>query len=375
MASRGIETHLVTVGESFGMHKQDGVYIHTFSVHDYPTHFLGQAISILNDPHNSHIIQTSTAVLSHLKRIERRFGQIDVIHAHYFTTSLAPLFLQKVSKKHHMGPRLVLHHHSEPSGTVIGRWLEGLYDYHFAISDYLRLRLIQELGVPPRNTVTVNNAVDTGIFHYNDQLRVTSRNKLRLNADEKIILFAGRIVPEKGLHHLIAALSKVASKYPKTKLLVAGPKGQFDSEQSQDYFMKLDDLARKLGVGGNVEYLGHLSQESVLYAYNASDVVAVPSLIQDACPSVILEALACGKPTVAYAVGGIPEMLKGLPTTTLVRPGSINDLAAAIGRSLESGTELRDQNSKTLRMFVERRFSINAIVDQIVGYFQAGVAS
>jgi glycosyltransferase involved in cell wall biosynthesis len=112
------------------------------------------------------------------------------------------------------------------------------------------------------------------------------------------LLFAGRIVPQKGLPSLVRALGHVA-KERRPILSIAG-------EQTLEL-----DRARELAASSGVqlEMLGHLVQSKMRDAIDASCAVAVPSLWAEPFGLIGIEAQARGRPAVAYAVGGIPEWI------------------------------------------------------------------
>ena len=68
-------------------------------------------------------------------------------------------------------------------------------------------------------------------------------------------------------------------------------------------------MINKLELSKDVKYLAHLDKNATRDLYCVADLVAVPSIGPDACPTVVLEAMAMGRPVVAYASGGIPELI------------------------------------------------------------------
>jgi glycosyltransferase involved in cell wall biosynthesis len=91
-------------------------------------------------------------------------------------------------------------------------------------------------------------------------------------------------------------------------------------------------------------------------AYRAADVVALPTLA-DNLPNVVIESMACGKPCVAFATGGVPEAVQHLKTGYLVPTGDVSGLAKGLRAVLEDD-ELRARLGANCREFAEREFSL-----------------
>lgn len=124
----------------------------------------------------------------------------------------------------------------------------------------------------------------------------------------------------KGLGHLIAALPAILAAAPNTKLTVVGGGNAADTYLPQ---------ATKLGVGEAVEFVGRLDKAQLIAAYQNHQLLVHPTL-DDAFGMVIAEAMACGRPVVASAVGDIPDLVSDGHTGLLVPPGDSPALAQAV---------------------------------------------
>jgi glycosyltransferase involved in cell wall biosynthesis len=127
-------------------------------------------------------------------------------------------------------------------------------------------------------------------------------------------VWTGRIVPEKGLHHAVAAARAVG-----LPLRIAGP--VIDTA----YF---ESTVRPL-LGGDVEHLGHLTHPQLVQLVGEADVALVTPLWDEPYGLVAAEALACGTPVAAYRRGGVPEAL-GPDCGRLAAPGDTAALAVAV---------------------------------------------
>ena len=109
------------------------------------------------------------------------------------------------------------------------------------------------------------------------------------------------------------------------------------------------------------EFTGWLSQEALPEHYRAADICVVPSWVQDAWPTVAVEAMAAGRPVVASRIGGLQEMI-GHGTTGLLRePGDAEGLAGCLERLLDD-TELRRQMGRQARRQFEESGSWEAVM-------------
>lgn len=163
----------------------------------------------------------------------------------------------------------------------------------------------------------IPNGIDLTIFRPMD--RCSAREILNLPRDRRLILFGAvnsMDDPRKGAHLLLPSLEKLRDRqsYDKIELLV------FGSERSE----------RTANLPFRAHYFGHLHDEiSLALLYNAADVVAVPSL-EDNFPNVVLEAMACGRPVVAFRIGGLPEMIEHGKNGYLTEPFSIDELSLGL---------------------------------------------
>ncbi len=176
-----------------------------------------------------------------------------------------------------------------------------------------------ELGVDERSLAIIPNGVDPARFTILD--KKSARAKIDLTGDSRAILFIGSLVPVKGVDTLLKAF-ELMSRKGKTgslKLLIVGAGYLADS---------LKKLAATLGLDGAVSFVGPVAHADLVYWLNAADCLCLPSL-SEGHPNVVMEALACGTPVVASAVGSIPDFVNAA-SGRLSRPGDHADLAAKL---------------------------------------------
>lgn len=202
------------------------------------------------------------------------------------------------------------------------------------VSEDLGRMAVQRYGADEARVRVIPNGCDAATFHLAD--RAAARLSLGIAPDAELVLYVGRLVPEKGLRELFGAINQLAVQRPKLQLALVGG-GPMRGE--------LDALAAG---GSNVRLAGPLAPEAVAQWMAAADVVTLPSY-SEGHPNVLIEALACGRPVVATDVGGIPEVVDAA-SGVLIRPRDVADLSRGLDVALAQGWD---------EAALSRRFSRN----------------
>ena len=203
-----------------------------------------------------------------------------------------------------------------------------------ACSEDLRRRAVT-LGAHESRTVTVPYGVDVGRFRPNPSAREASRSEWGVPPDAEVVFALGRLVRKKGFEYLLEAVAALAGRRPRLRLVLAG---------EGDLAGELRGRIAAHRIEAHVVLTGTLSHSRVPSALAASDVVAVPSVRDDAgnvdgLPNVVLEALASGTPVVATSAGGIAAVVRDGQTGLLVGERDVAGLAAALERLLDHPAE------------------------------------
>jgi glycosyltransferase involved in cell wall biosynthesis len=173
------------------------------------------------------------------------------------------------------------------------------------------------LGVAPDRVRAFTRGVDLDRFQPGD--RGQARHRLGIAAAGPLLLWAGRMVPVKGLEVLLEAFAAVGGGA--TLALVGdGP-----------LRAALEAQAARLGIGERVRFAGAVPHQALADWYRAADLTVLASR-SEGMPNVLLESLACGTPFVATAVGSVPTLVR--EPRVLAPPGDAAALAAAITGAL-----------------------------------------
>ncbi len=189
-----------------------------------------------------------------------------------------------------------------------------------------------------------------------------ARLKSRLNIPETshVVLFLGRVSPQKGVLELVQAFDLVRQRCPGAALVVAGA-------LEGDYGKSVQDLADSLGNHANIRILGAVSAEDKAALFASASVFVTLSR-NEGMSSAILEALGQGVPAVCTADSNLPEISQYVAgIVTQLDPVRAADAIA----SLLLNDQLRSTMGANARRMVSERFTWNSVVPQLVGLYES----
>ena len=218
--------------------------------------------------------------------------------------------------------RLLGKHQGDDLSTTVWQRKLGIFEgeniYFVACSRWLEQEAKASALLKGHKITSIPNPIDTHL--YNRYNKDEARQRLGLPHDRRLILFASQRVttPNKGMDYLIEACRLLVEQHPECReqISVAVMGGQADEVVSQLPFRTFP--------------LGYVSSEQrIIQAYQAADVFVLPSLSEN-LPNTIMEAMACGIPSVAFQIGGIPEEIDHRQNGYVARYRDAADLAEGI---------------------------------------------
>lgn len=232
-----------------------------------------------------------------------------------------------------------------PFRNVIIRRLLQNVNKIFAVSKALKDALSQN-GIS--DVEVLRNGIDMEKWNAPSKHAEEFVQKYKLEG-KKVFLFGGRISSLKGGSVILAALRDIVRAEPDAVMLLLGTRDA--------YVEKLEKQAVVWGMGDHLVSTGWLSGDELRAAYRTATLVAVPSLYLDPLPTVVLEAMAYGKPVVGSCFGGIPEMILDGETGFTVNS---YDNSALVVRIVEliSDQEKSDTFGRAGQRRVEKDFSL-----------------
>ncbi|MBU8582988.1 MULTISPECIES: glycosyltransferase family 4 protein [Bacillus] len=175
--------------------------------------------------------------------------------------------------------------------------------------------------------------------------------------DKKVILFTGRMIENKGIHHLIESLALLKNRRDDWVCWLAGEGEKLAGLRIQSEQQGIDD---------NVEFLRN--RKDVPYLLSLADIYVLPSLL-DNQPLSLIEAQIAGVPAIVSDAGGLPEMVEHEVTGLIVSKGDVNALANSLERLLEDD-DFRNQLGNNAREFARKHWDMDEAVTRVLDIYQ-----
>ena len=298
------------------------------------------------------IMQLNFNMITKATEIMNREGKFDVIHAHDWLVTYAA----KSLKNSYQIP-IVATIHATEAGRNSGihdetqryindtEWLltyeatEVLVNSNFMKGDIQRL-----FGLPFEKVNVIPNGIN--LTNFSGVERDYEFRRQYAMDNEKIILYVGRLVYEKGIQNLVSAMPKILSQYHDSKLVIAGKGGMIDELKTQ---------AEHMGLGNKVYFTGYLDSKQVQKMYKCADVAVFPSTYEP-FGIVALEAMLAGVPTVVSDVGGLNEIVNHGIDGMKSYAGNANSIADSV-LSLLYDPQLCANISKKAKAKVKEQFN------------------
>ncbi|HVL06199.1 MAG TPA: glycosyltransferase family 4 protein, partial [Acidimicrobiales bacterium] len=265
-------------------------------------------------------------------------GGFDIVHAHQLWAT--PSRLAAAAARLRRQPVAVTDHgllgsRPRPPGA------DRLVDRFLTVSRYSA----EVLEAPEERTAVIYGGADTG------RLSPGPAGTPRSG-----VLFVGRLTPHKGVDRLLRALP------PKAELTVVGTAGHDLRPPESGYAGWLRQLAGE--DGRHVRFLGAVRDTDLLELYRSTAVMVLPSVeqtcygkqirISELLGLSLLEAMACGAPVIASALGGLREVVRHGETGFLVAPGDVDDLRRRIEQVLADPVQARRMGDDAHQLVAER---------------------
>ena len=253
-------------------------------------------------------------VIVELHRVVKRHA-IDLIHANSLSVALLGGIVAKINRI-----PILMHKRYATSYGILDRLCERLLHRVILVSEATRWDF-----APAAKQTLIYNGVDLDAFQASREEVETLKTELfseRPNTAVRVGVVT-RITPEKGIHVLVSAMQELKGKIDVQLLIVGGP--YFEKDVA--YMGALKQEVADLGIEDSVIFTGFLSDTRIVTSL--LDIVLVPSIIPEACPRTIIEAMAVGKPVIATPLGGSKELVTP-ETGILVPPEDASAVAEAI---------------------------------------------
>lgn len=351
---RAVAQNLVRAFQGYEGLELHVIHCHSDVAEDRLTHEGKALVHYLATPRRRLIPNLVTSV----RRVRRVLRAIrpDVVHAHaaHFAYAAVKAGYPTIYTIHGVLPREVKIYNR----TLYDRLRYGLLAHYerqalrrvrqvVAISEHV-LREYAPLGTA--GWIRVDNPVSPEFFDLAD------------HTVEGRVLYVGSIDERKDLLTLLRALERLRAERPVVRLIVAG------RVNNAAYERQVREYVSAHGLTEWVDWRGFLERPALLAEYEHAAVVALSSLEENA-PMAVIEAMAAGKPVVATAVGGVPDIVVEGETGFLVSPGDDEALARRL-RQVLGDASLRNQLGRRAREVARERFHVQRIARQYYELYQ-----
>lgn len=302
------------------------------------------------------VMQLNFNLVAKATEIIQKEGKFDVIHAHDWLVANAAKTL-----KNAFDIPVVSTIHATEAGRNSGvhddtqRYIndtEWLLTYEstevIVNSNYMKSHVQGLFGLPFDKINVVPNGIN--MTNFNGVERDYDFRRQYAMDNEKIILYVGRLVYEKGIQNLISAMPKILEHYHDAKLVIAGKGGMLDELKAQ---------VNSMGLSHKVYFTGYLNAKQVQKMYKAADIAVFPSTYEP-FGIVALEAMLAGVPTVVSDIGGLNEIVDHKENGMKSYAGNANSIADSV-LNLLYDPQLCSNIAKKAKAKVKEEFNWNKI--------------
>ena len=216
------------------------------------------------------------------------------------------------------------------------RWAIKKISAAILITDELRDHAINEYGFPPERINIINYGMDLSPFQrVSPKAKNNIRRELLIGPHAPVISLVGRVNRDKGQLEMITAMRTVVKTHPTAKLFIVG-----DGPAMNECREKVDTLQ----LTEAVLFLGQ--RNDITEILSASDLITVPSMWHEGFGFVALEAIAAGRPVVAFNSGGLRNTVIHSKTGLLVKQGDVEGLAKAVTELLGDPARMKSMGEE-----------------------------
>ena len=279
-----------------------------------------------------------------------RKNNIDIIHNN--TTAV----LEGIELKRKLKLPLIWHVHeiivkpkvvSSVINALMGMYANRIVSVSEAVANHVK----QSKFIKENQVKVIYNGVDNSEFYKME----STKEEFNISKDKKVVGMIGRVNAWKGQGDFLEAVVPLLKENKSYVAFLAG--SCFAGEEWREE--ELDEKIRKSGVAGQIIRIPYFKETVKLY--NLFDVFVLPSTNPDPLPTVVLEAMACGKPVVGYRHGGVCEMVEENVNGLLVEVRDTKELSCAIQNLLEND-EIRKEFENNSLIRQKKEFSLESYI-------------
>jgi glycosyltransferase involved in cell wall biosynthesis len=284
-------------------------------------------------------------------RLSKVFRELrpDVVHTHNYVLRyvMPPALLHRVPLVVHTIHN-VADQEVDRAGVMLQKWAFRRMVQPVVIAEEGALSYERVYGMP--RPPLIFNGIDVERYDCPQGTREQWRREHGFNESDFLFVCVARFFMQKNHQTLIEAFSKIASKFSKARLLLAGDGHLQDAVEQQ---------VRELGLADRVHFLGR--REDIPQLLAASDTFALASL-WEGNPLSVMEAMAAGLPTVVTSVGGVPELVENGKHGSVVPPSDALAMSEAMSKMI-TGSAMRREMSEAAVDKARKKFGQKQMVE------------
>ena len=348
LAARGHEIHFITYSQPFRLSGHEAnIHFHEVAVTNYP---------LFEHPPYDLALATRMAEVA-------EFYSLDLLHVHYaIPHSVSALLARQMlaSRGLHLPFITTLHGTDitlvglDRSYLPITRFGIEQSDGVTAISSYLRDRTREAFGITSEIEV-IRNFVNCDVYVRNPELVSAMRGRYAA-PDERLLVHLSNFRPVKRIRDVVEVFARVAREVPARLMLI----GDGPDRSVAEY------LARQHKIQDRVHFIG--KQDNVNELLPLADLMVMPSEMES-FGLAALEAMACGVPTIATDVGGVPELIENGRNGLLFGVGDVDSMSAAAIALLGDETRLQAM-SEAGRKTAQDHFCASRVIPLYEEYYE-----
>jgi glycosyltransferase involved in cell wall biosynthesis len=272
-------------------------------------------------------------------------GAFDLVHTHGYFADIVTTLSVKLLKVPHVSTchGFISTNRSLSLYNKMDHWVLRFADRIIAVSNEMKSDLVGS-GIKTSKITVITNAVTMISQQGFEQARRDGRSVLGIGADEFVVGYVGRLSKEKGLQYLLEATAILRTDGIKIRTLLIGE----GPERSV-----LENFVGSIGIANNVIFLGFNHQPEKWLP--TMDAFVLPSLTEGT-PMALLEAMSCGLPVIASAVGGIPDVVEPMRNGILISAGHASEIAESL-LCLQKDVALRCKLGAEAKQTVEKKYN------------------
>lgn len=234
------------------------------------------------------------------------------------------------------------------------------YGHMIGVSEFVTEEYLKACKMPVKAHV-LKNAIDVERFSRNvsEEQKRNIRQKLRLSEEDFVILYVGRIMQIKGVLELMQAVAGLEDKHIKLLIMGSANSGKWAYSPYERKVKKISEQNKE-----RIIFTGYVDNSQVYQYASVADVQCVPTLVEEAAPLTVLEAMAEGLPLIVTKSGGVIEYVDESTAMIIDKDNIINKLKSAIcymKEHPEIRQQIAEESRKKSKLYDEKLYYKNFV--------------